>query len=133
MRILTIVSLMVLVLSQDSLAQELEVQLRSCVQIQARNERIDCYDKLSGRPPQDEVKQEVSGGSLAGGEWQLIREASPIDDSEIVYLVLAASEAAQIALSRNHPQPFIRCKEKRLAGPGRVAAGRRRILGSGDA
>ena len=104
--------LALLVLPLDTFAQDLETRLKNCAAIQGQSERLECYDNLSELQPQ--MSQELPDQTVAGGEWELTRETSPIDDSEIVYLSLVASETTPTAPGVTSPTLFIRCKEKNL-------------------
>lgn len=104
----------ILALPSISFASDLRGELKSCAELQDKGKRLECYDRLAASAKQAEANPTASGQSPAIGRWKLTRETSPIDDSQIVYLSLAASQTMPAVPGRTDPTLFIRCKDRQI-------------------
>lgn len=92
--------------------QSLRKAIAKCAEIENSIRRTECYDALatrSGLAP--EVKQLATTS-----KWRVSIDRSKFDDSQNVYLYVAADESVKISrYDTVHPDLWVRCLENRTA------------------
>ncbi|WP_392562486.1 type VI secretion system-associated protein TagO [Orbus sturtevantii] len=86
---------------------ELSTKINFCKNIKEKESRLTCYDVLF------ETKAEVKVTSNDTGKWKIQEDASPIDDSKTVVLMLNADAPIQVRYDHTTPYLVIRCKENK--------------------
>ena len=111
---LRVLAFVALAVPSVTLADDLKSSLRSCAELQDSQTRLECFDRLAASAGKPEASSNASDRPEAGGQWNLTRETSPIDDTQVVYFSLAATQTTPAAPGRTDPTLFIRCKAGKI-------------------
>jgi len=82
--------------------------IRQCAAIAAGAERLACFDALTTRLG---TAKSGAAAPVNRGQWEVSAATSPLDNSQNVFLSLAANETITGLGGRARPTLIIRCKE----------------------